>query len=242
MASRAKDLTAFLGEVRAERVYLVGDIVDLLELERGAAFPPGHRDVARQLLAMAGSGVDVVYVPGNHDADLRDLAGREICGVRIEREAEHETVRGERLLVTHGDDLDSLVRTGTNLEQFGAAAYRVLLDLDSRVNRMRHWFGGGHVPLGAAVKRRLAAANRYIRRFEEMAALYARERGFDGIVCGHIHKPSLRTIGGVLYANDGDWVEHRTALAEAGDGTLRLLSWRDERVEIHADARLAVAA
>ena len=36
----------------------------------------------------------------------------------------------------------------------------------------------------------------------------------DGIVCGHIHRPEIRDIDGVLYCNDGDWVESCTALVE----------------------------
>lgn len=54
----------------------------------------------------------------------------------------------------------------------------------------------------------------------------------DGVVCGHIHRPAIRHIAGVCYANDGDWVEHRTALAEAADGSLELLSWASESVAV----------
>jgi hypothetical protein len=32
-------------------------------------------------------------------------------------------------------------------------------------------------------------------------------------------------IDGVLYCNDGDWVESLTALVEEPDGTLRLIDW-----------------
>jgi UDP-2,3-diacylglucosamine pyrophosphatase LpxH len=28
----------------------------------------------------------------------------------------------------------------------------------------------------------------------------------DGVVCGHIHKFAVRSIGAVLYCNTGDWV------------------------------------
>lgn len=52
----------------------------------------------------------------------------------------------------------------------------------------------------------------------------ARRRGLDGVICGHIHRPSLVQRDGLVYANDGDWVENLTALAEDRDGTLRLLS------------------
>ena len=53
-----------------------------------------------------------------------------------------------------------------------------------------------------------------------------RRRGCDGIVCGHIHKPELRKIDGIIYANDGDWVESLSALVEHHDGRLELIEWQ----------------
>lgn len=50
----------------------------------------------------------------------------------------------------------------------------------------------------------------------------------DGIVCGHIHRGALIQRHGLVYANDGDWVESLTALVEEADGRLRLLSHRGE--------------
>ncbi len=53
----------------------------------------------------------------------------------------------------------------------------------------------------------------------------AQQRGADGVVCGHIHHAELREIDGIVYANDGDWVESLTALAEHGDGRLEIIDW-----------------
>ena len=49
--------------------------------------------------------------------------------------------------------------------------------------------------------------------------------GFDGVVCGHIHKAEIREIDGILYCNDGDWVESLTALVESHDGALSIVEW-----------------
>jgi UDP-2,3-diacylglucosamine pyrophosphatase LpxH len=57
----------------------------------------------------------------------------------------------------------------------------------------------------------------------------ARKRGADGVVCGHIHHAELRLIDGILYANDGDWVESLTALVEHADGRLEILDWSERR-------------
>lgn len=80
--------------------------------------------------------------------------------------------------------------------------------------------------MSAGLKQRLQSANEYIARFEETAARHAAERGFDGIVCGHIHRPCIRDIGGVRYSNDGDWIEQRSALAESANGYLQILHWK----------------
>lgn len=230
-ASHARDLLNFLREVRAGRIYLVGDIVDLQRLKRAPLFPEEHLSVIAQLVRLAGNGTEVVYIPGNHDHEFRNMAGRDICGIPVKLEATHVTAAGKRLLVMHGDVLDGQIRKGTNLEKFGAAAYFVLMEADAIINRIRRRLGQDYFPIMASIKRRLSGANAYIERFEQVAAEYAHERGFDGVVCGHIHRPGIRKIGECLYLNDGDWVEHRTALAESADGSLQVLNWQRETVD-----------
>jgi UDP-2,3-diacylglucosamine pyrophosphatase LpxH len=67
----------------------------------------------------------------------------------------------------------------------------------------------------------------YICEFEQAVASEARRRGMQGVVCGHIHKAEIRDIDGVLYCNDGDWVESLTALVETADGALRIIQWHE---------------
>ena len=68
----------------------------------------------------------------------------------------------------------------------------------------------------------------FIGNYEHAVASEARRRGVDGVVCGHIHHAEIRMIEGVLYCNDGDWVESCTALVEDFDGKLRILHWAEE--------------
>ncbi|MEM8682924.1 MAG: UDP-2,3-diacylglucosamine diphosphatase [Pseudomonadota bacterium] len=222
-ASRARDLLHFLNSVDADRIYLVGDIIDLERMKSRPRFPETHRQVVSRIIELASSGTDVIYIPGNHDVEFRNVVGKVFFGIPVLLEAEHKTPTGQRLLITHGDVLDGRIRQGTNLQKFGAAAYKLLMEFDVLVNRMRLLLGHEYFSISASIKRRLSGANEYIRRFEIVAAEYALERGFDGIVCGHIHRPCVRMIKGCLYANDGDWVEHGTALAERPDGTLEVL-------------------
>lgn len=227
-ACRAGELLKFLDEVEADRIYLVGDIIDLERMKVRSWFPDTHMRVIAEFARRAGNGSSVTFVPGNHDVEFRSLAGQEILGIPIELEACHRTPDGRRLLVTHGDLLDGRIRQGTNLEKFGAAAYDLLTDAEVVINQWRQSLGRDFVRVAASIKHRIKSAREYISRFETIAAQYATERGFDGIVCGHIHKPNVRTIDGCLYANDGDWVEHSTALAETLDGELKILGWQTD--------------
>lgn len=229
-ASRAADLLNFLDEVSADVVYLTGDIVDLERLKQRPAFPALHRQVIGRFLRMANTGTNVIYIPGNHDAEFRQLAGRDICGIDVELEVRHQTATGRHLLIVHGDCLEPAIGRRTKLEFVGAAAYQWLVEADAKLNRLRSRFGCEFSSISTSIKLRLKSANDYIHRFEELAARYAVTRGFDGIVCGHIHRPCIRRIDGVFYANDGDWVEHRTALAETADGRIEILRWNADSV------------
>jgi UDP-2,3-diacylglucosamine pyrophosphatase LpxH len=241
-ASRASELLNFLSEVRADRIYLVGDIVDIKRMKSQPRFCDTHMRVVSEIVRLARTGTEILYIPGNHDYEFRNLIGHELLGIPIHLEAVHETAGGERLLVTHGDLLDGRIRQGTNLEKFGATAYVVLSELEVIVNRLRKRLGQDYVSISMSVIHRLKGAREYIRRFETFAADLARERGFDGIVCGHIHRPNIRQFDGILYANDGDWVDHQTALGETPDGELQLLTWQHGAISAgtrYATERLA---
>jgi UDP-2,3-diacylglucosamine pyrophosphatase LpxH len=231
-ASRASELLDFLAAVKAERIYLVGDIVDLARMKSKPRFCDRHMRVVSELIRLAKAGTEVLYIPGNHDYEFRNLVGHEVFGIPILMEAIHETAGGERLLVTHGDLLDGRIRKGTNLEKFGAAAYFLLSETEVLINKWRKSFGQDYVSISMNVIQKLKGAREYIRRFETFAAELARERGLDGIVCGHIHKPSIRRLDGILYANDGDWVDHQTALGETQDGELQLLTWQKDELAV----------
>lgn len=242
-ASRAADLLEFLDAVEAERIYLVGDIVDLVAMRGRIQLSATEQAVVRRFTELALDGSDVIYIPGNHDHAARDYIGREVLGVQIRFECEHQTANDTRLLVTHGDILDCQVRTGTNLEVFGAKAYAMLLQLNTAVNGLRSRMGQDYLPVSQRIKSRIASANEYISRFESVAAEHALAGGYDGIVCGHIHKPAIKDIGGAVYANDGDWVEHRTAIGETPDGELVLLHYAPGAIEVERlDRRPSIAA
>ncbi|WP_288049831.1 UDP-2,3-diacylglucosamine diphosphatase [Acidiphilium sp.] len=225
--SRADFLADFLRRTSAEHIYLVGDIIDGWRLRRGWYWDRHHDDVINLLLRHARAGAKITYVPGNHDELVRRYLhlGLEIAGVRFAEEAEHVTAAGERLLVIHGDQFDSVVRYAKLLAVLGDWAYTGALVLNRWFNIARARFGYPYWSLSAYLKRQVKEAVKAIDRFEVALAAEASARGFDGVVCGHIHHPEMRMVNGVRYINDGDWVESCTALVEHHDGRLELLDW-----------------
>ena len=225
----AAELADFLGTLRCRQLYLVGDIVDLWWLaSHRAAWGQAQNRVVEALHALRRAGTEIVYIPGNHDRPLRRCCGLVLPAMQVRRRAIHATADGRRLLVVHGDDYDGQTHFGGLQEKLGDWLYYRILTGNKWLNRMRRACGLRYWSLAEFLKQRSAAAERYIARFVEAGLGDARRRGLDGIVCGHIHRAALVEHDGLVYANDGDWVESLTALAEDPDGTLRLLSHRGE--------------
>ena len=223
----AELLLDFLKSVQPETLYLVGDIIDGWRLKRGWYWPPLHNDIVRRVLKLAHKGTRVVYVPGNHDEALRDFTGLNFGGVEVLPEVIHVTADGRRLLVLHGDEFDGVVLYARWLAFLGDRAYALLLRLNVVFNAVRRRFGLPYWSLSAHVKKKVKNAIAFISRFEEAVAHAARDRGVDGVICGHIHSAEIREFAGVTYYNDGDWVESCTALIEHPDGRMEIVDWAE---------------
>jgi len=221
-------LIDFLRAIDCETLYLVGDIVDGWRLRKGWFWPDSHNEVVRRLLKMAHRGTRVVLIAGNHDEMLREYAGLSFGGVELALEAVHLTADGRRLLITHGDSFDGVVLYARWLAFLGDKAYGLLLRANIVVNAVRRRFRLPYWSLSSYLKKRVKNAVAYVCNFEDAVAREARSRGFDGVVCGHIHCAEIRMIGDVTYYNDGDWVESCTALVEDAQGALSLVDWSEE--------------
>lgn len=226
---KADCLLDFLHHVESDHLYLVGDIVDGWRLKKNWFWPDQHNEILHKLLDRARRGTRVVYLPGNHDEALRRWLGRTYAGVRILQDVIHETADGRRFLVTHGDLFDSVVSEMRWLARLGSVAYDLALMLNTAVNRVRRRLGLGYWPISAFLKEQVKAAVKFVDDYERSLAAEARRRRVCGVVCGHVHKPEMRRIEGVLYLNDGDWVESCSALVEHADGRMEILDWARQR-------------
>jgi UDP-2,3-diacylglucosamine pyrophosphatase LpxH len=227
--ARARELNEFLHGVEAECIVLVGDIIDALSLARRAFWTAAHTQVVRTLLARQRAGTRLVYIPGNHDESLGMLAQMLRGQFEVHREWVHRTARGERLLVLHGDQFDSAMVCPRWLSRLGDLLHGVTLGVNHQVNNVRRALGRPYFPLAERLKLSIGTSLHYIEQFEQLAACHAAKLGYDGVVCGHIHRANLRHIAGTLYCNTGDWVESCTALMENPRGQLELLRWPSAR-------------
>ena len=219
--AQAELLLDFLEHHQAEFLYLVGDIADDADEHAAERWPPSHRAVLERLRRMASEGTRVHYMPGNHDPRFAELWGKNVT-LAIAPELEHTTADGKRLLVIHGDGFDSELGERRWLGRIGDAFARGLERACFALERSRR---SRRVQIALFLKERCKRWFGYTGRFERLALIAARARAVDGIICGHVHSAAWRTVDGLYYGNNGDWVGSATALIEHADGTIELVSW-----------------
>lgn len=233
--SQADKLNNFLKHNSCDTLYLVGDIIDAWRIQQNKwRWKQSHTNVVRRVLGHAKRGTRVVYVAGNHDEFLRPMIpyGFSFGHVEIHNQIEHIGADGRHYLVTHGDLFDGITRLAPWLSFLGDKAYDFVLYLNGKFNWIRHKMGFGYWSLSKYLKQRVKKAVDFMFQFEKNLAGYCKKRGFDGVICGHIHHAEIKEIDGVVYMNDGDWVESCTALVEHHDGRWEIITWTKENDDV----------
>ncbi len=233
---KAEEVTHFLKHTRAPRLILNGDIIDAWALGRGLRWTREHTKCVRRLLKIAQRhDAEVIYLRGNHDDFLRHYLPLQLDRLHLVEDYLLETPRG-RYLVLHGDAFDAVTTHARFLAVLGDIGYRALLRLNRLYNRWRAWRGQEYYSISKAIKARVKQAVSHVGRFEDHLRALARQRGCQGVICGHIHTPENKMLGDIHYLNSGDWVESLTALVEHEDGRFEVLTYTE------FCARLAAAA
>ncbi|MEM9314463.1 MAG: UDP-2,3-diacylglucosamine diphosphatase [Pseudomonadota bacterium] len=232
---KAEELLDLLDRADCRTLFLVGDIVDVWAMTRRVHWPESHSKVLRKIQKISRGATEVIYIPGNHDANFREFCDSDFGNIRIRKTTIHETATGQRMLVTHGDELDFAVRYGRLNRLIGDFGYDLLMWVNRKVNQVRGWLGKPYWSLAKWVKTNVTQAEAAIHAYQHAAVNLVRDQNLDGIVCGHLHYPTIEQFGDVTYCNDGDWVENCTALVEDFSGQLRLI-----RGVAHAERPLEV--
>lgn len=218
-------LLDFLRHHDADRIFLVGDVIDGWKLKRSWYWPQSHTDVVQAVLAKAQAGSRLTYVPGNHDEFMRAYVGQCFGAIDVVDSTVHEGADGRRYLITHGDQFDVVVRWAPWLSALGAGIYNTTLAANGVVNRIRRLFGFSYWSLAEWTKRTVKNAVKVIGDYEEAVAGEARRANADGVVCGHIHHADIHDRFGIRYVNTGDWMESCTAVVEHFDGRMEIIRW-----------------
>jgi UDP-2,3-diacylglucosamine pyrophosphatase LpxH len=229
-ACKASSLLDFLRHHVAERLYLVGDIVDGWNYGPSWHWSLEQQELVNEIVRWRHNGADVVFLPGNHDESRLSLVNALFGAIQSTSSLVHTTAAGARMLVIHGHQFDGSLNPNRLLPIIGSNAY-------ARAQRIHDWYhrqsgqdGDEGRSLGDYLRHQAHKAIEFLTDFRDRAVLAAaRYHKADGVICGHIHRSDHRLIGNITYVNDGDWVQNRTALVEEEGGALQIVRWNGSR-------------
>jgi UDP-2,3-diacylglucosamine pyrophosphatase LpxH len=224
-ACQADRLLELLRSYDSDYLFLVGDIVDFWAMKRrGVYWSAAQNTLVQKILKRARHHTHVVFIPGNHDEVARDHVGTSFGNIQVLREYLHTAADGRRYLLLHGDEFDGVTKYHRWLAVLGDHAYAVVVRLNVLLSWARRSLGiAGYWSLAGYAKSKVKKAVNFVFDFEEAVVRHARERGVDGVICGHIHAATIRDVDGLAYLNCGDWVDSCTAIVEHDDGRMELL-------------------
>ena len=231
--SKVEQVCNFLSTTDCDRLILNGDIIDGWSLQKfgSGKWKPQHTRFFKIIMKMVENcGTEVIYIRGNHDDFIDNLAPLKFATLSIVKEYMLES-NGKHYFVTHGDVFDKVSTEMKWLAKLGDIGYTLLLWLISLYNKYRVKRGKPYYSLSQAIKQKVKSAVSYISDFENVLVDFARARQCEGVICGHIHHPENRMIGGIHYLNSGDWVETLSALTEDENGNWNILYYTPDMAD-----------
>ncbi|WP_421918973.1 UDP-2,3-diacylglucosamine diphosphatase [Marinifilum sp.] len=211
---RAEELLKYLNSIQPKKLILNGDIVDIWQFKK-RYWPKSHMRIIKHITSLLSKGVPVYYVTGNHDEMLRKFEGFTLGKLQIVNKL-ILNLNGKKAWVFHGDVFDVTMQYAKWLTRLGSIGYDLLIMINSLVNYFAKLMGREKVSLSRKIKNSVKSAVKYINSFEQTAAEIAIDKGYDYVVCGHIHHPEYKEIstknGSTHYLNSGDWIESLSAL------------------------------
>jgi UDP-2,3-diacylglucosamine pyrophosphatase LpxH len=219
---KAENLLILLKQYKYDNLVMVGDILDLYP--KSVKLTKTELEVVHKILSKAKKGVRVVWVLGNHDDKVMPMLEyvNNVAGIEICQEL-HVVSWDRNVLVMHGDVVDLPIVK--HLYFLGDYCYTAALFINHWYNAARRLFGLGYYSLSSELKKSVKDAVKYISDYENKIADYAKHKGFNTVISGHIHHAEIKRVNGVLYMNCGDFVESCTAIVEKFDGEFQLVKF-----------------
>jgi UDP-2,3-diacylglucosamine pyrophosphatase LpxH len=225
----AKHLLHYLKSIKPRTLVLNGDIIDIWQFSK-RYWPKSHMKVIKYMMALISKGVEIYYIPGNHDETLRRFAGFSMGSFKIVNKVVLQLQNGEQAWIFHGDVFDVTMQHSKWLTRLGAIGYDALILINNFANFCSEKiFNRGKLSLSKKIKNSVKTAVKFINNFEETAAGIGISNGYTYVVCGHIHHPEIREIktaaGSITYLNSGDWIENLTALEYTEGASIKSLRY-----------------
>jgi UDP-2,3-diacylglucosamine pyrophosphatase LpxH len=217
---KPKRILNFLDTIKTDLLILNGDIIDIDAMRRGSRWKDKHMKVLIKLLDISRH-TEVIYIRGNHDDEVKDLYSSILGNIKFMDEYIYES-NNKKYIVFHGDKIDVTTKYKL-LTQIGSIGYDVALRINTWYNKYREWTNQPYYSISKVIKENFKKALSFINDFEENACNYAKTIHCNGVICGHIHIPSIKVIDDIEYYNSGDWVENFTALVLTSEDEWELI-------------------
>ena len=220
--SKAEEFIEFIESHPTDLLILNGDIVDGWALNRGTKWKKQHTKVISKLLQLSNK-TRIIWIRGNHDEFIQEFIGTHLGAIEIREDYKLDIDNTmESYYIFHGDVIDVFITKYKWLSKIGAVGYDFALWLNRVYNTYRKWRKLPYISISQKIKESVKVATNYVNDFEITALSMATKKGCNGVICGHIHQPADRIIGGKRYLNSGDWVENMSAICVDNIGTIYL--------------------
>lgn len=224
--AKADKLLDFLRMYQSEYLYLVGDFIDGWKMKKGIYWSQEYNYIIRRIIGMTKKENTIVkYAVGNHDEFLKPFCPSTYGEIEIDLEFIHETAKGEKILIIHGDIFDQMTKHMQWGYHLGDRLYSLVFWISELIQDFRRLLGLKGWSLSRLIKTKVKKAVNFINSFEHHVVKYTKQKKCSGVICGHIHTPIIKEVDNIQYYNCGDWVENCTALIEDYEGNIELVEY-----------------
>lgn len=239
-ACKADALCAFLKSHTCDKLYLVGDVIDGWALKNRWYWPSTHSQVVRQILKKAEKqGTEVIYITGNHDDFLREHTkdnNISFGSIKVINEDVHNALSGKKYWVIHGDHYDAVLKHYKVIEKLGDFGYALIMWINQQYDIIRRKNNLPKFSFIRFMKNKIHLIGEFAEKFERAISQATSQRGYDGVICGHIHRAGHHNKYNVDFWNDGDWVENCSTVVEHLDGRMEVMEWIEDYLDDNKQA------
>lgn len=220
----------YLEITKVKDIILIGDIIDIWRLKNGGKWKSEHNTILQKLLRLSRKGVNITYISGNHDDFFRVLENLTFGDIPVIEQSELE-INGKKFWIIHGDQFDFFLRRHIIIGKIGCVLYDGLVMINHYFTKLRSFFNLKPWSLSQYIKQKAKAATNVVLNFENSLIQVGKSKGYDGVICGHIHTAEIKVIDDFIYVNTGDWVESCTFINTTQNG-IELYKFNDAPIKL----------